>query len=146
MQIASGCLFVNEANKVLLVKPSYKPPWEIPGGAVEIGESPLAACIREVREELTYECSPQRLLSVDYRPAPEGRVIDGIRFVFFGGTLVDDQTSRFVLDPSELTEWRFVSLLEVDDYVIPALARRIRSSLNSSETVYLENGEPVLKT
>ena len=51
MQVASGCLLTDSAGNVLLVKPTYKPPWEVPGGAVERAESPLSACRREVREE-----------------------------------------------------------------------------------------------
>jgi 8-oxo-dGTP diphosphatase len=141
MQIAAGCLFVNANSQVLLVKPAYKQPWEVPGGAVEIGESPLAGCIREIREELGIDWQPKRLLSVDYRPSPNPAQLDGIRFTFDGGVLSDDDTARFVLDPSELSEWRFVDLAALDDYVIPLLARRIRSSLGTPAVLYLENGE-----
>jgi hypothetical protein len=37
MQVASGCLLTDGAGNVLLVKPAYKPPWEVPGGAAELG-------------------------------------------------------------------------------------------------------------
>ncbi len=50
--VGAGCLFCDDLGRVLLVKPVYKDPWEIPGGGVEADESHLAACIREVREEL----------------------------------------------------------------------------------------------
>jgi 8-oxo-dGTP pyrophosphatase MutT (NUDIX family) len=36
---------------VLLVKPSYRDMWEIPGGGLEHGEYPFQAAAREVREE-----------------------------------------------------------------------------------------------
>jgi 8-oxo-dGTP diphosphatase len=39
--VAAGVLFFDEHDRVLLVDPSYKPGWEIPGGYVEAGESPL---------------------------------------------------------------------------------------------------------
>ncbi|MCF3105616.1 NUDIX domain-containing protein [Streptomyces roseoverticillatus] len=48
--MAAGALFFNDKGHVLLVRPSYKPKWEIPGGYIEEGESPLAACRREVEE------------------------------------------------------------------------------------------------
>jgi ADP-ribose pyrophosphatase YjhB (NUDIX family) len=34
-------------------RPTYKDYWDIPGGYVEPGESPLGACRREIREELS---------------------------------------------------------------------------------------------
>jgi 8-oxo-dGTP diphosphatase len=50
--VSAGALFVDEYDRVLLVEPTYKSYWDIPGGYVEPGESPLAACAREVHEEL----------------------------------------------------------------------------------------------
>ncbi|WP_435863016.1 NUDIX domain-containing protein [Streptomyces massasporeus] len=35
-----------------MVVPTYKDYWDIPGGYVETGESPLQAASREVREEI----------------------------------------------------------------------------------------------
>jgi 8-oxo-dGTP pyrophosphatase MutT (NUDIX family) len=45
-------LLTDLADRVLVVKPTYKPDWELPGGAVEDGESPEVAAAREVVEEL----------------------------------------------------------------------------------------------
>jgi 8-oxo-dGTP pyrophosphatase MutT (NUDIX family) len=50
----ASALFRDEAGRVLLVEPTYKPVWDLPGGAVEAEESPHAACRREVREELAW--------------------------------------------------------------------------------------------
>ena len=51
-RMAAGVLFRDHDGRVLLVEPSYKPNWEIPGGAVEADESPWAAASRELIEEL----------------------------------------------------------------------------------------------
>jgi 8-oxo-dGTP pyrophosphatase MutT (NUDIX family) len=125
---------------VLLVKPAYKDPWEIPGGAVEADESPLAACIREIREELGIEWKPGRLLCLDYRRPVDGVRGDALRIVFFGGVLSDEDTSRFVLNQEELLEWRFVEPAELDSYVTSVMARRIRASISSTGPSYLEEG------
>lgn len=42
----------SDTGNVLLVKPSYKPTWQLPGGGVEEREEPKDTLIREVREEL----------------------------------------------------------------------------------------------
>ena len=51
-RVAAGALFFDDAGRVLLVHPTYKDTWDIPGGYVERGESPAAACRRELQEEL----------------------------------------------------------------------------------------------
>ena len=106
--VAAGCLFCDQLGRVLLVKPVYKDPWEIPGGIVEADESPLAACIREVREELGFDLRHARLRSIDYRRAVEGVRSDALRFVFFGGELSEEDTEGFQLQTSELAQWKFV--------------------------------------
>jgi 8-oxo-dGTP pyrophosphatase MutT (NUDIX family) len=77
-RMAAGALFRDEDGRVLLVDPTYKPTWDLPGGAVEKEESPYAACRREVAEELGLDRSPGRVLVVDWVPSrperPEGRV------------------------------------------------------------------------
>jgi 8-oxo-dGTP pyrophosphatase MutT (NUDIX family) len=42
-------LFFDDDGQLLIVEPIYKSTWEIPGGAVEHGETPYAACVRELR-------------------------------------------------------------------------------------------------
>jgi 8-oxo-dGTP pyrophosphatase MutT (NUDIX family) len=139
MQVASGCLFRNETSQILLVKPVYKPPWEIPGGAAEEGESPMAACRREVAEELGLDLPPGRLLVVDYREPEPGRRGDALRFVFDGGVLRPEQVAAIRLPPDELSAFRFVDPADLDEYVIPVLARRLRACQNGGG--YLEEGE-----
>ena len=57
-------------NKVLATRRgygAYKDWWEFPGGKLEDGESPEAALIREIREELNVEISVGKLLrTVEY--------------------------------------------------------------------------------
>ena len=62
----AGVLCTNTEGKVLIVVPTYKPEWEIPGGTVESNESPKQACIREVREELGIEIPIGQLLRLNY--------------------------------------------------------------------------------
>jgi ADP-ribose pyrophosphatase YjhB (NUDIX family) len=69
--IAAGALLSDAAGRIMLVRPTYKYGWDIPGGYVEQDESPLAACRREIREELGIAATIGQLLVVDWAPHPE---------------------------------------------------------------------------
>lgn len=140
-RVAAGALFVDADGRALLVHPTYKDTWDIPGGYVERGESPAAACQREVREELSLDREPRRLAAVDW--APNDREGDKLLFVFDCGPLGDDE-ARIQLDGSELDRWEWVAADQLDDYLIPRLARRVRSLLNGDARTgaYFEHGMP----
>src|SRR3954447_26147436 len=105
-KVAAGALFVDEQDRVMLVRPTYKPYWDVPGGYVEEGESPLQACVREVAEELGLRVEITRLLAVDWAPRPEEG--DKMLFVFDGGRLTADQLAAIVFEDGEIGEWAFV--------------------------------------
>ena len=67
----AGAIFRDADGGILLVKPSYRETWEIPGGGLEHGEDPWAAAVREVKEEIGLELRPGRLLVVDWVPPQE---------------------------------------------------------------------------
>ena len=68
-RMAVGVLFVNTRDELLIVKPTYRPEWLIPGGTVEANESPYRAGVREVQEELGLVLPLGRLLCMDYQSA-----------------------------------------------------------------------------
>jgi ADP-ribose pyrophosphatase YjhB (NUDIX family) len=86
--VAAGAVFVDDHGRVLLVRPTYKSYWDIPGGYFEPGETPRAACIRELNEELGIRPRIGGLLSVDWAPHPEEG--DKVLFIFDGRTLTDE--------------------------------------------------------
>lgn len=143
-RIGAGALFRNAAGCVLLVNPTYKPQWEIPGGIVEEGESPRQCCQRELREELGYDGPVGRLLVVDWLPDLNGRG-DRVLFIFDGGVVDDAFATSASLPPDELSECRFVDLAEAGGYLGPGMVRRVKEAVAhaiTQTTGYLEFGWP----
>ena len=100
-RIAAGALFVH-GDRILLVHKTYGNGWDIPGGYAETGESPAAACQRELKEELGIQREVQRLLIVDW--APHVREGDKILYIFDCGDLGADE-NRIQLATDELDRW-----------------------------------------
>jgi 8-oxo-dGTP diphosphatase len=141
-RMGSGILLRDPAGRVLLVEPTYKDHWELPGGAVEGDESPHAAAAREVREELDLVVPPGRLLVVDWVPPRPGRT-EGVMFLFDGGVLGAAETARIRLPAEELRGWAWCTMAEATQRLSPLLARRAAAALAAvadGATAYLEDG------
>jgi 8-oxo-dGTP diphosphatase len=141
--VAAGALFFDVAGRVMLVRPTYKDHWDIPGGYVEAGETPHQACTREIKEEPGIDVHLGSLLVADWAPHPnEG---DKLLFVFDGGTLTADQLAAIRLQPDELAEYAYRDPADAVRLLIPRLARRITAALQAhaaGPTLYLECGQP----
>ncbi|WP_371688598.1 NUDIX domain-containing protein [Micromonospora sp. KC207] len=126
-RVAAGALFFDDEGRVLLVRPSYKTHWDIPGGYVEPGESPRAACVREIEEELGLTTPLGPMLVVDWAPAEhEG---DKLLFIFDAGSLTTKQEQAIRFVDAELTEWRYVATADLEHYGPARLTRRLRTAI-----------------
>ncbi|MFF7650421.1 NUDIX domain-containing protein [Streptomyces sp. NPDC007983] len=141
-RMAAGALFFDGQGRVLLVRPSYKPMWEIPGGYIETGESPLTACRREVKEELGITPPIGSLLVVDWAPnEAEG---DKVLYLFDGGELSPDTAASIKLASDELLAAEYHSVEDLNQILISRLARRVKQAVTAriqGHPVYLEHGE-----
>lgn len=138
---AAGALIRDERDRILLVEPTYKDHWEIPGGVIEVGETPSQGCARELTEELGLVREPGRLLVVDWAPHPTQG--DRVLFVFDGGVLTRGEIAAIHLQAEELASYAFLPAAEAFDQLIPRLERRMRAAARAQEegrTVYLEHG------
>lgn len=141
-RVAAGALFVDDAGAVLMLRPTYKDYGDIPGGYVEPGESPRAACVREVREELGIEPPIGRLLVVDW--APNDSEGDKLLFIFDGGTISPDLVGRIQLQADEVGDFGYRPADQLSGATIPRLVRRLSAALSAradGSTRYLERGE-----
>lgn len=70
MILVVACALVDGDGRVLLAeRPSGKPMsglWEFPGGKIEIGETPEAALIRELKEELAIDVTAACLAPLSF--------------------------------------------------------------------------------
>jgi ADP-ribose pyrophosphatase YjhB (NUDIX family) len=140
---AAGALIFDRAGRLLILKPTYKTGWMIPGGVMEAdGESPWDACRREVREECGLEVRGGRLACVDFRPRRLGRP-GGIRFLFDCGVFDDADLDAITVQAEEVEEYRLVPLGEALELLRPAIRRQVRAATGHRGCVYLEDGHPV---
>jgi 8-oxo-dGTP pyrophosphatase MutT (NUDIX family) len=141
--VAAGVLFFDEAGRIMLVQPTYKEYWDIPGGYVEAGETPAQAAAREVREELGISVVVGPLLVADWAPQPDEG--DKLLFIFDGGTLTAQQLAAVRLQADELASYAFHDPGEAVAMLIPRLGRRVGAAVDAhrtARTAYLEHGVP----
>lgn len=145
-RVAADVLFRDDAGRILLVDPKYKPDWDLVGGMAEANEPPLETARREAKEELGLEVPSQRLLVVDW-VAPHGPWDDNLMFVFDGGVLTGDQQRRIAPRDHELATFRFCDREEAVALLRPYVSRRVDAALDAlvtGRTNYLHDGFHVL--
>jgi 8-oxo-dGTP diphosphatase len=66
-RVGAAALITDEEGRVPLVRHTYgRKNWELPGGAVEQGESPMDGAVREVQEETGLSVTPTQLTGIYY--------------------------------------------------------------------------------
>lgn len=144
-RMSAGVLFYDADGRVLLVEPSYKPHWDIPGGTVDAEEAPWTTAIREAREELGWTRPLGRLLVVDYVPTDE-QMPEGIAFIMDGGKVTGHEIEQLKISDPEILS---IALLPLDDAVAkvsPVLAKRLAVALEVARTdgvALCDNGKRV---
>jgi ADP-ribose pyrophosphatase len=99
---------VEQDGKVVLVRHSYKSGWMFPGGAVDRGETPAQAILRELQEEIGLTASdPPALIGAYLR---RGRWASNLILLY------RVQAAAFVFTPS----WEVRELILADPTSLPA--------------------------
>jgi ADP-ribose pyrophosphatase YjhB (NUDIX family) len=133
-RVVADVLLRDGSGHILLVNPTYKPGWDLPGGMAEANEPPEEAVKRELQEELGCEITLHGLLVVDW-VAPHGPWDDQVAFIFDGGSISPDAA----LHPhdDELSEARFVTLYKARELVQDPMRRRLDAAMHA-----LREGRP----
>ena len=140
---SAGALIFDRAGRLLILKPTYKSGWTIPGGVMEAdGETPWEACQREVREECGIEVRRGRLACMDFRRPRPGRA-GGIRFLFDCGQVGGQALAGIAIQPEEVSEYRLVTVPDALGLLRGPIRRRVRAAVGHQGLAYLEDGRPV---
>jgi 8-oxo-dGTP diphosphatase len=139
---SASALIFDRVGRLLVLKPTYKSGWTLPGGEMEdTGESPWEACRREVREECGLRVETGRLVCVDFR-TPGSRRRGGVRFLFDCGRF-EGEAPRIEVPAEEIADHRWVPVAEALDLLRKPVRRRVGVAVTASACVYLEDGRPV---
>ncbi len=140
---SAGALIFDHAGRILILKPTYKKGWTVPGGQIEEGgESPWHACRRETLEECGLDVRRGRLVCVDFL-APRPDRPGGMRFLFHCGTLDRRMLATIRLQENEIEAYRFTELADALSLLSGPVRRRVSAALAGKHCVYLEQGRPV---
>jgi 8-oxo-dGTP pyrophosphatase MutT (NUDIX family) len=129
-RVSAKVVICAEDGRVLLVNPTYKQYWDLPGGMAEANEAPIAAAIREVEEELGHTTSISGLLVVDWVGA-HGPWDDLLVFIFDGGTIGDESMRRMSVTDEELSEFAFVPLEVAEARLRPDTWLKLRRAVEA---------------
>jgi 8-oxo-dGTP pyrophosphatase MutT (NUDIX family) len=140
--VTAAVLITNPDDDLFIVHPAKQgAPWQLPGGIVEQGESPVAAVRREGREELglDLDITEHDLFAVEWLQATRPGRRDRLAFLFAGPVLHPADTDRITLQREELDAWRWAPRAEAQELLHPAIAVRIVGPLQTpGSTVYRE--------
>lgn len=117
-------------DRLLLVRDSAEEKWGLPAGAIELGETPLAAARRELLEETGHDSDRLSLIGAvggsGFRyKYPNGDHVEYQVFVF--GVRLDDRPVRHNLDV-EISEARWFTREDAPEFELPYPPELIWSS------------------
>jgi 8-oxo-dGTP pyrophosphatase MutT (NUDIX family) len=140
-RVAAKVIIRDQTGRILLVNPTYKKYWDLPGGMVEANEPPRVAAEREIVEELGFQATIDHLLGIDWI-GPHGPWDDQLVFIFDGGVLVDDKINELKIVDSEISEFGFFCAHDASQLLRRDVAHRLMRAVDSLETYrtnYLEH-------
>lgn len=135
-RVAVKAIIRDRTGKVLLVNPTYKEYWDLPGGMVEANEPPRVGAEREVSEELGLRVRIGALLGIDWI-GQHGPWDDQLVFTFDGGTLADAETEGLKVVDREISEFGFFLTSEASRLLRNDVAERLMRAVDSLETRHI---------
>jgi len=108
---------IEKDHKILLVQENQgddKGKWNQPAGWLDIGEDPIVAVKREIKEETGLDFTPTALMGIyslakKYRIKPDGGFAHGVKLIFRGHV-----TGSFMEPNDEIGQLKWFSLEEIE--------------------------------
>ncbi|WFB11356.1 NUDIX hydrolase [Streptomyces sp. LX-29] len=143
--MAADALIRDATGRILLVDPSYKQGWDLPGGMVD-DEEPLEGLARELREELQiHDARIGRLLAVDSLPKDVyGRSL--VASIYAVHIPQAPSAESLLLQHDEIRAAEYVPEAEALQRLPELLRRRVAAALEAergAHTAHLREGAPV---
>lgn len=135
---SAGGIIRDLSGRILVVKPSYRPGWLLPGGLVEALETPATALRRETMEEIGIVPTIARLLCIDVLPPRDG-FSESVHFLFECEPMNAENSSRILIDGTEILDARFLDPMQAMDLLVAPIKRRLETVLNGCPG-YFEDG------
>lgn len=129
-RVSVKAIIQNQDGRVLLVNPTYKEHWDLPGGMAEANEPPRVALAREIAEELAVNMTIGRLLALDWI-GPHGPWDDQLIFVFNTDIVTRDKIGNMKIADRELSDFDFFHLSEAKRLLRNDVATRLVRALTS---------------
>ncbi|MGH8061487.1 MAG: NUDIX domain-containing protein [Pseudoxanthomonas sp.] len=139
---SAGGIIRDQCGRILVVKPSYRPGWLLPGGLVEALETPASALRREAMEEVGMAPTILRLLCIDMLP-PEGGFSESVHFLFECAPVNFETGSHIATNGTEILEARFLEPTQAMELLVVPIRRRLGTVLNG-HLGYFEDGHFVI--
>lgn len=139
-RVSAKVVICDEDGRVLLVNPTYKQYWDLPGGMAEANESPISAAVREVGEELGITAQISGLLLVDWVGA-HGPWDDLLVFIFDGGEVDAEGVRQMSVADEELSEFGFFPLEAAEAQLRPDMWLKLSRAVEANRTGRADYGE-----
>jgi len=135
--LKGSAIILDDNSKVLLCLRTDKNVWNLPGGRVELGESPWAAVVREVKEETGLDVKINKFLGVTSKPEKSD-----IAFLFLCQAVSGELTLN-----NEAKDLRYFSLDEIPKNTLSKQVAIIKRYFTQKDELILmeqyNNGEEV---
>jgi 8-oxo-dGTP diphosphatase len=126
----AAAVIVNAADEVLLQRRGDNGQWSLPGGAIEPGEEPAEAVIREVLEETGLHVRPERIVGIYGGPTHVGQYPNGDQVAFVSVTFQCSVIGgELRVDGDETLELRYVYWLNLPETTVEKHRIRIEHAM-----------------